>query len=92
MNRNLIFGSGVKEFSIMTKDEFAATNTGELLSGMLTNHETTRSHAVTGAKETGHLSLFITQNGEVWKVDVSSVLETKLTRQSNLNDEVESNA
>ena len=59
---------------------------------MLTNHETSRSHAVTGAKETRHLSLVITQNGEVCKVDVSSALETKLARQSNLNDEVESNA
>ena len=59
---------------------------------MLTNHETSRSHAVTGAKETRHLSLVIRQNGEVWKVDVSSVLETKLARQSNLNDEVESKA
>ena len=76
----------------MTKDEFAATNTSALMSGMLTKHETSRSQALTGAKETGHLSLFITQNGEVWKVDVSSVLETKLTRQSNLNDEVESKA
>ena len=38
------------------------------------------------------MSLVITQNGEVWKFDVSSVLETKLARQSNLNDEVESKA
>ena len=46
----------------------------------------------TFSRETGHVSLVITQNGEVCKVDVSSVLETKMTRQSNLNDEVESNA